>query len=219
MQYSIIIADDHEIVRYGIKFIINSQEKFILEDEASSFEHLMSILSKNMCDILILDLNLGDKNGIQSIREIKKLYSDLPILVLSMFPEDPYALQSIQAGALAYLSKKMLSSELLIALESISKGEIYLSDVYKKTLPDDIELEILPRNPTESLSQREFEVYSLIALGHTYKEISSKLELSPKTISTYRTRILAKLSLRSTGQLIHFALQDSLGKKNILTHY
>lgn len=210
--YKIIVADDHEIVRCGVKFTVEANEKFYIEDEASSFSELMTLLSKKSYDFLILDLNLGDKNGIQSIREISALYSDLPILILSMFPEDPYALQSIQAGASGYLTKKMVSEELMSAINSIIAGNTYINKSYLETIPYGTPLVKMSKTSIESLSKREFEVYTLVASGITYKEIAEKLELSPKTISTYRTRILEKLSLTTTGQLIHFALQDSLGQ-------
>ncbi len=209
--YKIIIADDHEIVRSGVKFTLMSQENFHVEDEVSSFSELISLLSKKSYDFLILDLNLGDKNGIHSIREITDKFKTLPILILSMFPEDPYALQSIQAGASGYLNKKMVSKELIHAINSILEGKTYINQSYKETLPYGTPLSKTSKSTVESLSKREFEVYSLIASGITYKEIAEKLSLSPKTVSTYRTRILEKLSLSNTSQLIHFALQDSLG--------
>lgn len=210
--YKIIIADDHEIVRSGVKFIMEDQEHLHVEDEASSFSELISLLSQKKYDFLILDLNLGDKNGIQSIREISNQFNDLPILILSMFPEDPYALQSIQAGASGYLNKKMVSKELISAINSINEGETYIEKSHMETLPYGTALDKTSKSSIESLSKREFEVYSLIALGTTYKEIAEKLALSPKTVSTYRTRILEKLGLSNINQLIHFALQDSLGK-------
>ncbi len=209
--YKIIIADDHEIVRSGVKFTIVAQENLHIEDEASSFAELIDLLSQNLYDFLILDLNLGDKNGIRSIREISDKFSTLPILVLSMFPEDPYALQSIYAGASGYLNKKMVSDELLLAINTIIEGETYMSQAYMETLPYGTNLDKRPKNSIESLSKREFEVYSLITSGVAYKEIAEKLALSPKTVSTYRTRILEKLELSNINQLIHFALQDSLG--------
>ena len=209
--YKIIIADDHEIVRSGVKFTIGTQKKFHIEDEASSFSELIDLLSKKSYDFLILDLNLGDKNGIPSIREISNLFNELPILILSMFPEDPYALQSIQAGASGYLNKKMVSEELIHAINSIIEGETYINQSYRETLPYGTSLDKRSKGPVESLSKREFEVYSLLTSGITSKEIAEKLVLSPKTVSTYRTRILEKLSLSNTNQLIHFALQDSLG--------
>ena len=211
--YKIIIADDHEIVRSGIKFTVESQENFHIEDEASSFSELIDLLSAKSYDFLILDLNLGDKNGIHSIREISNQFHKLPILILSMFPEDPYALQSIQAGASGYLSKKMVSKELISAINSIIDGKTYMSQSHMETLPYGTSLDKTSKSSIESLSKREFEVYSLIASGMTSKEIAEKLVLSQKTISTYRTRILEKLSLSNTNQLIHFALQNSLGQE------
>ncbi len=213
--YKIIIADDHEIVRSGIKFTIESQVNFQIEDEAASFHELIDMLSRKSYDFLILDLNLGDKNGIHSIREISDLYNELPILILSMFPEDPYALQSIQAGASGYLSKKIVSKELIRAINTILSGKTYITLAHKETLPYGTSLDKTTKSSIESLSEREFEVYSLITSGMTSKEIAEKLELSQKTISTYRTRILEKLSLSNTNQLIHFALQNSLGENNI----
>lgn len=211
--YKIIIADDHEIVRSGVKFTLMSQGNFHVEDEVSSFSELISFLSKKSYDFLILDLNLGDKNGIHSIREISNRFDKLPILILSMFPEDPYALQSIQAGASGYLNKKMVSKELIHAINSIIEGKTYMNRSHLETLPYGTVLDKRSNSSIESLSKREFEVYSLITSGITSKEISEKLALSPKTISTYRTRILEKLSLSNTSQLIHFALQDALGQE------
>jgi len=212
-KYKIIIADDHDVVRMGIKFTVEAHNNLTIADEASSYKELMELLSKNSYDLLILDLNLGDKNGIPSIREINKEYNNLPILILSMFPEDPYALQSIQAGALGYLNKKMVSEELISAIEKIMGGKIYLNESYKDTLPYGTSLDKTLKSSIESLSKREFEVFSLISSGMTSKKMAEELGLSQKTISTYRTRILEKLSLSNTTQLIQFALQNSLGEK------
>ena len=173
--FKIVIADDHAIVRTGIRFTVDRQNNLYIEDEASSFNELMELLSKKDYDLLILDLNLGDRNGISSIREISDAYSKLPILVLSMFSEDPYALQSIQAGASGYLNKTMVSDELINAIQHIMQGKIYLSESYLETLPYGTPLEKTSKSSIESLSKREFEVYSLIATGITSKEIAEKL--------------------------------------------
>ena len=210
-RYSILIADDHEIVRSGIKFTIESEEQFYIEDEASSYDELKQLLGTKHYSLLILDLNLGDKNGIQTIKEISKRYEDLPILVLSMFPEDPYALQSIQAGAMGYLNKKIVSQELRYAIQKIMDGKIYINQAYKETLPYGTDFDKSTKSSIATLSQREYEVYTLLVSGISSKEIAQKLELSQKTISTYRTRVLEKLSLSNTTQLIHFALQHDLG--------
>jgi DNA-binding NarL/FixJ family response regulator len=208
----ILIADDHEIVRCGVRFTLEKQHNLHVEDEASSYKELQVLLHHHTYDLLILDLNLGDKNGLHSIEEITKEFSTLPILVLSMFPEDPYALQSIQAGASGYLNKKVISQDLLLAIETILEGKTYIHPEHEKELPLGSELSKRPQPSIASLSKREYEVYELLTSGMTSKEISEKLSLSPKTISTYRTRILEKLSLSNTTQLIHFSLQHNLGK-------
>jgi len=206
--YKFIIADDHAIVRSGIRLILESQENFHIEDEASSFSELMDFLSQKNYDFLILDLNLGDENGIHTVREISDKFNELPILVLSMFPEEPYALNAIKAGALGYLNKKMVSEDLIHAISSIINGKTYIDPSFAETLPCGTSLGKSSKTSIESLSKRESEVYFLLSSGHTSKMIAEKLELSPKTVSTYRKRILEKLSLSNTSQLIHFALHD-----------
>jgi two-component system invasion response regulator UvrY len=208
--YKIIIADDHAIVRSGLDFLIQQQPHMKIVAEAPSFSALMTILEGETCDLLILDLNMGDKNGLQSIKEINGLYPDMPILVLSMYPEELYAVQSIKAGASGYLNKKAVSEELTEAIKTIASGKKYVSESVQGTLLYGVPLEKESQNPAKLLSKREFEVLTLIAAGMTYKDISDKLSLSPKTVSTYRTRILEKLSLDNTSQLIHFALQNDI---------
>ena len=208
MAYQIIIADDHEIVRSGIKFILKKQKNFNIAKEASSFSELIQSLSLATYDLLILDLNLGDKSGIHALREISDTFPSLPILVLSMYPEDTYALQSIHAGASGYLNKTIVSKELIIAINTVLKDNIYLSEVLMKTLPYGIDFSKTSKSMLETLSKREFEVYNMIVSGMVYKEIAEQLTLSPKTISTYRTRILEKLELKNVNQLIHYALQE-----------
>jgi DNA-binding NarL/FixJ family response regulator len=206
----IIVADDHGIVRSGLNFLIEQQKDMQVIAEADSFFSLTEVLKTEDCDLLILDLNLGDKNGFQSIKEVHKVYEGIPILVLSMYPEEMYALQSIKAGAVGYLNKKVITEELVMAIQTIAKGEIYLSKAVNDTLLYGEELQEERKNPSEILSKREFEVLIMIAKGMNYKEIAEKLMLSPKTVSTYRTRVLEKLSLENTNQLIHYALQNDI---------
>ncbi len=208
--YNIVIADDHEIVRSGLRLLIESQDDLQVEDEAGSFSELTAVLKEKNCDLLILDLNLGDKNGIHSIQEISDQFGKLPVLILSMFPEDAYAVQSIKAGASGYLNKKVVSTELIKAIQKILAGKKYISESLAENLAYGTHLEKETLNPLDALSKREYQVLSLIASGTAYKEIAEELSLSPKTVSTYRTRILDKLSLSNTTQLIHFALQHNL---------
>ncbi|HEY9190588.1 MAG TPA: response regulator transcription factor [Sulfurovum sp.] len=206
----VAIADDHEIVRNGLIMLIDQEKDMEVHVEASSFTELISKLKKESADLLILDLNLGDKNGIESIENVSNLFPALPILVLSMYPEEPYAIQTFKAGASGYLNKTVISSELIKAIHKITSGKKYISESLAENLAYGFSLEKSEKDPIELLSKREYEVLSLIASGQTYKDIATKLDLSPKTVSTYRTRILEKLNLTSTAQLLRFAYENNI---------
>jgi len=206
----IAIADDHEIVRTGLMLLIDQEKDMEVHVQASSCSELISLLKEESLDLLILDLNLGDKNGVESIENVSDLFPTLPILVLSTYPEEPYAVQTFKAGASGYLNKTVISSELIKAIHKITAGKKYISESLAENLAYGFSLEKSDTDPVELLSKREFEVLSLIASGQAYKEIASKLNLSPKTVSTYRTRILEKLNLTSTAQLLRFAYEHNI---------
>lgn len=206
----IAIADDHEIVRHGLIMLIDKEKDMKVQVEASSYTELISKLKEDNIDLLILDLNLGDKNGIESIENVSNLFPTLPILVLSTYPEEPYAVQTFKAGASGYLNKTVISEELIKAIHKITAGKKYISESLAENLAYGFSLEKCNTDPIELLSKREYEVLSLIASGQTYKEIAQKLDLSPKTVSTYRTRILEKLNLTSTAQLLRFAYENNI---------
>ncbi len=206
----IAIADDHEIVRNGLMMLIDQEKDMTVQAEASSCTELISLLKEENVDLLILDLNLGDKNGVESIENVNNLFPALSILVLSTYPEEPYAVQAFKAGASGYLNKTVISNELIKAIRKITAGKKYISESLAENLAYGFSLEKSNTDPIELLSKREFEVLSLIASGQAYKEIASKLNLSPKTVSTYRTRILEKLNLSSTAQLLRFAYENKI---------
>lgn len=206
----VAIADDHEIVRNGLKMLIDKEKDMQVEVEASSCSDLTALLKETDIDLLILDLNLGDINGVESIEHVSNLFPGLSILVLSTYPEEPYAIQTFKAGASGYLNKTVISSELIKAIHKITEGKKYISESLAENLAYGFSLEKSDTDPIELLSKREFEVLSLIASGQSYKEIASKLNLSPKTVSTYRTRILEKLNLTSTAQLLRFAYEHNI---------
>lgn len=209
-MYHIAIADDHEIVRNGLRMLIDQEKEMKVGVEASSCSELISSLEEVNVDLLILDLNLGDKNGVESIEGVSNLFPKLPILVLSTYPEEPYAVQAFKAGASGYLNKTVISDELIKAIQKITAGKKYISESLAENLAYGFSLEKSDIDPVELLSKREFEVLSLIASGQAYKEIAGKLNLSPKTVSTYRTRILEKLNLTSTAQLLRFAYEHNI---------
>lgn len=203
---NIIIADDHQIVCKGIFYILSDRKDIKIDTEVNSFTELSYALKNNTYELLIMDLQLGDKNGVHAVQEISDLYPHLKILVLSMLPEDPYALQSIHAGAAGYLNKSTMLNDLICAIQNIISGEIYLNQSYASSLPYGTPLEKTSKHTIATLSKREFEVYTLLTMGITYKEIAKRLNVHPKTISTYRMRILAKLELSNNTQLIQHAL-------------
>jgi len=207
---NIAIADDHEIVRSGLVMLIDQREDMQVQMQASSYSELILLLQKEPIDLLILDLNLGDKNGLESIENVIKFFPTLPILILSTYPEDPYAIQTFKAGASGYLNKTVISSELVKAILKITQGKKYVSESLAENLAYGFNLEKSTKNLVELLSKREFEILTLIASGQAYKEIADKLDISPKTVSTYRTRILEKLNLSSTSQLLRFAYEQNI---------
>jgi len=209
-MFNILIADDHEIVRSGLMMMIEPQADMAVKAKASSYEQLTDLLKKETFDLLILDLNLGDKNGMESIQSVNAIRPDLPILVLSAYPEEPYALQAFRAGASGYLNKAVISSELLRAIRTVSQGKKYVSPTLEETMLYGTDLEKNETAMTSALSKRELEVLSMIAESKSYKEIASELGVSPKTVSTYRTRILEKLNLSSTSELLRFAFEHDM---------
>jgi len=203
------IADDHELIRNGLSMIVHTNQNMQVVLQASSYHELIELLvQNNEADLLILDLNLGDINGLHTVENISNLYPSLPILVLSSYPEEIYALRAFKSGASGYLNKSIVSSELIDAINTIIRGEKYISRAFENILLFGTDLQKEEKNLSEILSKREFEVLSLIASGQSPKEIAESMGLSPKTVSTYRARIMDKLSLETTSQLQHFAYES-----------
>ncbi len=208
---SIAVADDHELIRNGLEMIINTRSDMQVAVQAASYQELLDTLEKKHVDLLLLDLNLGDINGLSTIEQIHARYPSLPILVLSAYPEEVYALRAFKSGALGYLNKSVVSSELIDAITTVLQGKRYISKTCEEILPLGTDLNPETKALGELLSKREFEVLNLIAQGKSPKEIAEEMGLSPKTVSTYRTRILDKLSLESTTQLQRFAYETFSG--------
>ena len=203
----IAIADDHELIRKGLGMLIDSHHNMHVALEASSYSELTEKLNPLKTDLLILDLNLGDINGLHTIEKITLAYPSLPILVLSAYPESIYATHAFKYGASGYLNKAAVASELIDAILTITKGEQYISQTFEEIIPLGTKLQKEKKNLSELLSKREFEVLHLIAAGNTPKEIAEIMKLSPKTVSTYRARIMEKLSIDTTTQLHRFAYE------------
>jgi DNA-binding NarL/FixJ family response regulator len=205
----IFITDDHSLIREGLKKIINDEKDISIIGEAGNAKDTMSfVLSKNI-DILILDLNLPDKSGLDLLKELKSLKPELKILILSMHPEDRFAMRVLRAGASGYITKESVGEELVRAIRKVYNGGKYVSESLAEMLA--IEIQGGGDKPIhEILSDREFQVLQMIASGKTLAEISETLSLAVTTISTYRARVLEKLNLHSNAELIHYAITNKL---------
>jgi DNA-binding NarL/FixJ family response regulator len=206
---NILIADDHSVVREGLKQIISGNADMTVLAEACTGNEAIEKIRKNPISVAILDISMPGKNGLDTLKELKVMHPDLPVLILSMYPEEQYALRFFRAGASGYLTKKSAPEELVNAIRTVSRGKKYVSPVLAEKLIG--ELDVTNEKPLHSaLSDREFQVLCLMASGKTSGEIAEELFLSVKTISTYRARILEKLRLKNTAELINYAIQNQL---------
>jgi DNA-binding NarL/FixJ family response regulator len=206
---NIIIADDHEIVREGLKKILAKMIDMNIADEASTGEELLSKLRKNNFDLVILDISMPGAGGIETLKEIKMQWPKLPVLILSMHPEEQYAIRTLKEGASGYITKDSISDKLIEAINIVSKGRKYVSPIVAEKLAayfdKDYSAEL-----HEKLSGREFQVMRFIATGKTVSQIGDELNLSHKTISTYRTRILEKMQMKTNAELTHYVINNKL---------
>ena len=203
------MVDDHLIVREGIKRIINDIPDMHIIAEASNGNEAMELILKNTYDIVLLDISMPRLNGLQTLKLIKKHTNKLPVLMLSMHSEEQYAMRSMKAGASGYMTKEIAAQELVSAIRKINDGRKYISKEVAELLATDLYHED-EKDPHENLSDREFEILKMIASGLTTKAIATELIISPKTVSTYRSRILEKLDLHNNSDIIHYVIDYSL---------
>jgi len=203
------MVDDHLIVREGIKRIINDIPDMHIISEASNGNDAIELLLKNTYDIVLLDISMPILNGLQTLKLIKKYNNTLPVLMLSMHSEEQYAMRSIKAGASGYMTKEVAAKELVSAIRKINDGRKYISKEVAELLATDLYHQD-EKDPHENLSDREFEILKMIARGLTTKAIAAELIISPKTVSTYRSRILEKLNIKSTSDIIHYVIDYKL---------
>lgn len=205
----VLIADDHEVVRHGLKRLLEDELGRLKFGEANNSQEAIALLAKQAWDIVLLDINMPGRSGLDVLDEIKHLQPGIPVLVLSAFPEADYAIRALKMGAAGYLSKQSASDELIAAFRKVQSGGRYvtasLAERLAATLGGD-----LAQKPHEALSNRELQVLRLIASGKTLKEIAADLSLSEKTVGTYRGRIAEKLALASNVELTRYALQHRL---------
>lgn len=201
----VLITDDHPVVRRGIRQILEDDDRIGLIHEASDGKELINRMMDQQYDVILLDISLPGRSGLDMIPQIKKIQPYAAVLVLSIHSEDLYAFKALKYGASGYLTKSSAPEELILAIHKVARGEKYISALMAENLADMFISE--SEKPHHwKLSARELEVMNLIAQGKTVIQISSELSLSAKTISTYRSRLLEKLKLKSTAELIRYAL-------------
>jgi len=205
----IIIADDHTVVRKGLKQILLEEFPSALIEEVSDAEELLKKVMKSEWDVVISDLSMPGRSGLESLQQIKQYYPRLPVLILSVHSEEHYAIRVLKAGASGYLSKDTASDELVKAVNRVLLGKKYITASIAEKLASTLDQD--NEKPShEHLSDREFEVLKLIASGKSVSDIAAMLSLSVTTVSTYRARILTKMNMKTNADLTLYAIQNKL---------
>jgi len=208
-KIKILIADDHAIVREGLKQIVAEEKDIVVSGEAGNSEQMMQLLQKENWNLVILDINMPGKSGLEALKDIKQLYPNLPVLILSMFSEDQYGIRAIKAGASGYLKKVSAPTELVTAIRKIVSGGRYINQSLAEKLAekfDQKEKEL----PHDKLSDREYLIMCNIALGKSAEEIAEELSISINTVYSYRNRILDKMAMKSNVELTQYVLSNKL---------
>lgn len=205
----ILIVDDHTVVRAGLRQIISEATDMEVVAEAASAREALEMVSAQAVDLVLLDVSLPDKNGLEVLKQIKSDYPLIGVLLLSMHAEDQYGIRALKAGAAGYLTKESAPEQLIAALRKVSEGGKYITPSLAEQIiysfGSDAHIQ-----PHENLSDREYEVMCLIASGKTVKEIAEQLFLSVKTVSTYRARVLEKMHLKNNSELTNYAIKNQL---------
>lgn len=205
----IVIADDHELIREGIKKIIRSSKDMKVVGEAGDLPRAIELLERHAPDIAVLDISLPSHDGLEGLAEVRRRFPELPVLILSMYPEERYAIRALKTGASGYITKSMAAEELLNAIRKITTGGTYISPRVIELLAMDV------REPNRAavharLTDRELQIVSLIGAGKQVKQIAQELAISISTVNTYRARIFKKMGLSSNAALIRYALENGL---------
>lgn len=205
----VFIADDHAIVREGLKQILAEQRDIVVAGEAENGIDAIKLFPKSRCHVMLLDISLPDRNGIEVLKQLKKDKPELAVLMLSMHREDLYAIRSLKAGAAGYLTKQSAPRELVVAIRQVAAGQKYVSAALAQALASQVGGD--HDGPVhDSLSDREYQTLIMIASGKTVSDIARELSLSVKTVSEYRARLLVKMNLKNSAELTHYAIRNQL---------
>lgn len=208
---SIMLADDHQLIREGMKKVLRDETDMKITAEAGNGTEVMKILRSSPVDVVILDVNMPGRSGIDILGELRKEFPKTAVLVLSIHPEDVLAVRALQAGALGYITKDSSPDLIVKAIRKVASGKHFISERLAERLAENITAgpeEI----PHKKLSDREYEVFQLIGSGKTVSEIADSLSLSVPTISTYRARILEKMNMKTNSEIIHYAIKHRINE-------
>lgn len=205
----VFIADDHAIVREGLKQILADSPDIIVAGESENGLDAIKLFRKSKCHVMLLDISMPDKSGIDVLKQVKKENPEMAVLMLSMHREDQYAIRSLKAGAAGYLTKQSAPKELVTAIRQVAMGQKYVSAALAQELAAQVgDDHATPLHDT--LSDREYQTLTMIASGKTVSAIAEELSLSVKTISEYRARLLVKMKLKNSAELTHYAIKNQL---------
>ena len=205
----VLITDDHPVVRQGIRQILSEYSDIEVVDEAGQGSELLDQVMNNDYDVVLLDISMPGKSGLELLKDLKVLRPELAVLILSVHPEAQYAIRALKSGASGYLPKSTLPDELIKAIRKVAVGKKYITPSLAEIIATDFN-QLNDKPVYQNLSDREFEILCQIASGKSLKEIGEELSLSSKTISTYRERILDKLHFKTNAEIIRFAIQEGL---------
>ncbi len=205
----ILIADDHAIVRQGLRQILSETDDMEVAGEAANGVQVVQMAREQAWDVVLMDVSMPDRNGIDALKLIRKELPRLPVLILSMYPEEQYAVRALRAGAAGYLSKQSAPEQLVVAIRQVANGKKYVSEAVAEALANAV-AEDFERPLHEKLSDREFQTLRMIASGRTPGQIAETLNISVKTVSVYRARLLEKMNMRNNAELTHYGVRHNL---------
>ncbi len=206
---NILIVDDHAIVRQGLRQILMESDSTIFIKEADCGSDAIRQVREGEWNVVVLDISLPDRNGIDILKQIKKEYPKIPVLMLSMHEEGLYAIRALKAGASGYITKQSAPAELMAAIHQVARGRKYLTATLAEAMADSLGADY-ERPPHETLSDREYQTLCLIASGKGLTDVAEEMRLSVKTVSVYRARLLEKMKLKNNAELTHYAIKNGL---------
>lgn len=205
----VLVADDHPIVREGLKQILSDTEDILVADEADSGQVVLDCTARNNYDVILLDISMPGRDGLEVLRELKQQKPRLPVLILSIYPEEHYAVRVLRGGASGYLTKSSAPDELITAIRRVASGRKYISSTLAERLTYELDRDA-DKPVHEILSHREYQVMYMISTGKSVKDIAEELGLSVKTVSTYRSRVLEKLNMKNNAEIVLYSVQNKL---------